>query len=135
MDDLGNTFPGKFIFFTELRVWCDFKRKLSEGLFQRKQIINTRGLLTEPLHDSFYAPQKFWWIICCSVYLKNYQKVAKVWSPSKMLNVLRTRKDYSLDIVWKPCIWIFLNLLVTELCRWIKGLNNLRDFYFITEWG
>ena len=60
MDDLGNTFPGKFIFFTEIRVWCDFKRKLSEGLFQRKQIINTRGLLTEPLHDSFYAPQKFW---------------------------------------------------------------------------
>ena len=28
--------------------------------FQRKQIINTRGLLTEPLHDYFYATQKLW---------------------------------------------------------------------------
>ena len=42
------------------RVWCNFKSRLTKGFFQQKQIINTWGLLTEPLHDYFHVTRKLW---------------------------------------------------------------------------
>ena len=36
------------------------KSRLTKGLFQQEQIINTRGLLTEPLHDYFHVTRKLW---------------------------------------------------------------------------
>ena len=68
MEDLSNTIPGKFIFFTKRicisKEKVGFTPKEGYGAILKENCLevffNTRGLLIEPLHDYFHAPQKFW---------------------------------------------------------------------------